>query len=291
MKKKNMVSLGIIAAMGVSVLAGCSQSNTVDDVNSAEELYEKMTEAANNLTSMTGEGKGKFDGEISVLGQKINMIMDIDMDMKESREGDDDTCYTSMEAEMNVTGLSALGSEDQNQKFSQETYVTGKKDGSQFTTYSREVGGEWTKSEISTNVKLIELFRSEMFKDAKFSKNGGKVSGKDTYKLETDVSGDMVSDLLKNLSSNISLDSLGIDFSSINASVVMYVYKDDKLPAKAEIDIKGMDSILKKALEESMGLGGVEVGVDVKEYHMDLEYKDYNSTDKIEIPKEALEAK
>ena len=290
MIRKTLMSLGMVTIIGMPVLAGCSQSNT-DDVKSAQELCNKMTEALNNTTSYETDGKMKFDSEVSVLGQKINMSMDVDMNVKSTSEGDDETVYTSMDGEMKVTGLSALGAEDESQEMNMESYTTGKKDGSQFTRYTRQKGSEWTKSEINSNQDLTNFFMTEWYKDATFSKNGGKVNGRDTYKVEMQVTGDMINELLQIYSPETDLKSLGLDFGSLNAPIVMYVYKDDKLPAKVEVDIKGIDNIMKEAMKESIGMDGIEVDVDVKEFSMNMEYKGYNTLEKIEIPKEALEAK
>lgn len=286
MKKKwVLVLLGAALAMA---LAGCGQDKKAEGnsansgkganspaaeassdqaVPTADELFQKMTEATKDLKSlaMTADSKQKITIKAGEQTQEQNI------DIQTTAELIQEPLAMVQELKMS---MGDQGSQEVKQ------YIT--EDGIYMNT-----GGTWVKVTDETMInsvkdaakqsadpaKQIEQFKS-IAGDMKVTEEGSD------YLLTANLSGDNMKELAKSLMSQSGgdtaataavLDQMNID----NFKILYYVNKESYLPSKITVEMT-MD----------MEAEGQSVSMEMK---MDSNFSKYNEIEAIEVPQEALD--
>lgn len=248
---------GMTVAVGFS--AGCKK-----------ETPDSLLKAAIKNQAEAKSVNGSMDMEMTMgmaqSGVSMEMDMNFQMDMKMTQKPDAYHLKGSM-------GMDFMGLNVDMEMYGQEN-----KEGDKFTVYSM-TDGTWQKYEeeksedVAETLASLDSFSAE---GLELEKDLVEVNGKKSYKMTGTLEGEELGE------SGI-LDAAGeemqdMDWSNVKAKISIWIYKDSKLPAALQIQVKDAPQ--------------PEDGVDayLKNLNLKMEYKEYDKIDKIEIPKEALDA-
>lgn len=290
MKKYRItVVLGmLLLAMGI--LSGCGKVTP-----------EKLIEQASANVQKVSSYKAKMD-----MGFNVSM----------EQEGQTQDMALSMDADMDVTNKPVsyhlngkLNIEQLNLSMGMEMY--GIEDEDKATTYIN-VANQWSKSEVKKekdsekekkNIDFtnLEQYLGENTKLVLADKTE-KENDKEVYVISTTLGAEYFKQFTKQLKDAVSgqLEDMGqdeelmnqfekMDFSAMNMDVKLKIYKDSKLPASISVDIKGGLNELLKSMIASFT--PEEVGVDITKCTFNITFTEFDTVEKIVVPKEALDAK
>ncbi len=296
--KKGIISLGLVAAMGVTVLAGCSSQEKVINISvpkSAQELAESVVNNMENVSSFTAVTTEVLKGDMKIMGETIGTDMDLKMDTKAYSEGKDDISYTKMEVKSTITGLEAIAPEagDSSTNAIYEMYSKGNEDDGKYTVYAKEPDSKWTKSEVNIAPDVLNgqiSLCNEVAKgraEATFTEDTEKVNRKDVYKMEIIASGDYLMNLLGGISVTGIADADTPELKALKIPVTLYIEKDTKYVAKMEIDAKEIGEQMFNQM--SGGASSVEgFSIELKDFKLETVFDSYNLVPKFEISERIL---
>ena len=303
LKKKNFILFGTAAVLAAGLLAGCGSSANTDSTTktgetttaaegtlTAESLCKEVSEKMNDIKSYSFDTKTKIDYSVAAEG--------IDMTMKMDAVMEGETVTESKESHIKFDyNASMLGQEI---KAENEAYASIADDGS-YVTYSKTEkdgeDGKWTKNESETPIDLDNIRNADIYKqiadgkiNAVLTDGNDKVNGKDVYKIETTLPGEIFEEVYSNMyggGSETSDAFSGADFSKVNAKTELYIYKDSRLPARTYMDIREYGETL---MEQAMSSGGSTQNytMSFEDFSVDMTTDNYNTIDKIVIPDEVL---
>ena len=302
MKRKSIVTMGIIAAMGVTALAGCSGETKEKPLDlsvpaNAKELAESVLANMENITSLTLDVSQKYSGDMSVSGYTMGSDVTTTMAMKQVTDGDDVTGYTDIKTKSVMSGLKAMGAstDTQEQEAEYEMYTTGKKQGGTYTNYVKTDDTDWTKYEVEVSQDLLKgqnnLFTQivEGKVKAELAKDTVKVNNKEAYEIDTEINGEMFQDLLGSMDTSQLMDLGDLELDKMTIPVTVYVYKDTKYPAKIDMDAKEFGEKLYNAMMGSM-MSSVDMKITLNEFDVEYIFDNYNSVEKFTIPQDVIDA-
>ncbi|KOR88079.1 DUF6612 family protein [Paenibacillus solani] len=235
-----------------------------DALPTAEELLQKSAEASQNLKSFAM--KGDIKQHIVVEGeekqeQNVNIVLDsqITLDPVEMMQDfvmDSPDGKVAMKQYITEDGI-YMQMDDQWMKVPQE---------------SEQEIRDGLDTDSASPEQQVEQFKS-IAKDFKVAEEG------DIYVLTADVSGDSLKELAKsmmNQANDPQMEAMMDQMELKNIHIVYGVQKDTYLPSTTDLDMTMV-----------MDAEGEKVTLDMK---MKSSYSKHNEIDKIEVPKEALNA-
>lgn len=264
-KRLAFLMAGLLLLSGA---AGCGSE-------SVQTISEDVQKNAKEVKSLMGDVD--MDLGISIGQSGISMGLDVGL------EGDWEAVKDPGAFHFNGTvNMSLL-------KFSMDMELYGVQEDEDTMILYTKVGNEWSKSESEIEKQEDKDKVKNIFEDEPdriiLDEKTEKVNGKDAFVLHTTVTGDDVKKALKTVEGVTEENLEEINLDDLEAEVVMKVYKEEKLPASLSLEIKdGLKNLNPKKSEYD-----AEVGIEKCTFTANI--KEYNNIDKIEVPKEALEAK
>ena len=291
LKKKGFIIIGTTAVLSAGILAGCGGNVTKTGTTlTAEALCKEVSEKLDDIKSYSFNTGTKVDYSVSAQGMNMTMKMDAIMEGESVTESNEAHIKLGYNATM-------LGQEIKSEN---EGYAIVDKDGN-YVTYSKTTTngetGKWVKNESDTEIDLDSMRNADVFKQiaegkikATLTDGNDKVNGKDVYKIDAVIPGEMFEEVYSNMyggGADTSDAFGGADFSKINAKTELYIYKDSHLPARTYMDIKEYGESL---IEQAMSSSGTSQNYTVSfgDFSVDMTMDDYNKIDKIVIPDEVL---
>ena len=201
--------------------------------------------------------------------KSVDGSMEMDMTMGMAQSG------VSMELDMNLR-MDLMGLNVDMEMYGQES-----ENGDKFTVYSM-TNGNWEKYEEEQDEDVAEALAnldSISAEGLELEKNLVEVKGKKAYKMTGFMEGEDLEE--SGLLNAAGEEAENLDWSNVKAKVSIWIYKDSKLPAAMQIQVKDSPQP-KDDTDDAM--------VYLKSLNLKMEYKGYDKIDKIRIPKEALNA-
>lgn len=259
--KHKWAQMMILGGLTVAVAMGTGCKKETPD-SLLKEAIKKQAEAK----SVDGSMDMDMTMGMAQSGVSMELDMNLQMDMKMTQNPDAYHLKGSMG--MDFMGLN----------MDMEMYGEENKEGDKFTVYSM-TNGTWQKYEeeksedVAETLANLDSFSAE---GLELEKDLVEVNGKKAYKMTGTIEGEELGD------SGI-LDAAGeemqdMDWSNVKAKISIWIYKDSKLPAALQIQVKD-------APQTEDGAAAY-----LKSLNLKMEYKEYDKIDKIEVPKEALDA-
>lgn len=259
--KHKWAQMMILGGLTVAVAMGTGCKKETPD-SLLKEAIKKQAEAK----SVDGSMDMDMTMGMAQSGVSMELDMNLQMDMKMTQNPDAYHLKGSMG--MDFMGLNV----------DMEMYGEENKEGDKFTVYSM-TNGTWQKYEeeksedVAETLANLDSFSAE---GLELEKDLVEVNGKKAYKMTGTIEGEELGD------SGI-LDAVGeemqdMDWSDVKAKISIWIYKDSKLPAALQIQVKD-------APQTEDGAAAY-----LKSLNLKMEYKEYDKIDKIEVPKEALDA-
>lgn len=259
--KHKWAQMMILGGLTVAVAMGTGCKKETPD-SLLKEAIKKQAEAK----SVDGSMDMDMTMGMAQSGVSMELDMNLQMDMKMTQNPDAYHLKGSM-------GMDFMGLNVDMEMYGQEN-----EDGDKFTVYSM-TDGTWQKYEeeksedVAETLANLDSFSAE---GLELEKDLVEVNGKKAYKMTGTIEGEELGD------SGI-LDAAGeemqdMDWSNVKAKISIWIYKDSKLPAALQIQVKD-------APQTEDGAAAY-----LKSLNLKMEYKEYDKIDKIEVPKEALDA-
>lgn len=254
---------GLAAVLAAGLGAGCGKKED------PETLLREMQKNTENIHS----AKCSLTMDISVEDEKDSFAVAMDMDMEMTEEpyavrGD-------CSVDMNISGMD-LGTD-------MEMYQV--KEGDEYVSYTL-MEGMWSKSTTDgIDGKDADIFEdfgkcADLFE---ITDQNVTVNGKKCYEMTGNIDGAALSSLL---GSDMMRSVSGVDLSSdelekAKIPCTIAIYKEEILPARITIDLADAANKLALGAEEDEGFS--KCGIE-------LTYLEFDSTDEITVPEEAIEA-
>ena len=242
----------------------------VMSVGCKKETPDSLLKAAikNQAEAKSVDGSMEMDMTMGMAQSGVSMEMDMNLQMDMQMTQNPDAYHLKGSMGMDFMGLN----------MDIEMYGEENKEGDKFTVYSM-TNGTWQKYEeeksedVAETLANLDSFSAE---GLELEKDLVDVNGKKSYKMTGTIEGE-------ELGESGVLDAAGeemqdMDWSNVKAKVSIWIYKDSKLPAALQIQVKD-------APQPEDGAAAY-----LKNLNLKMEYKEYDKSDKIEIPKEALDA-
>ena len=269
MRKTGLLSISGVVIAGAIILAGCSGGggdSVADDVKPVD-LAKSVVENMAKEKGYTINQGIDFQAKVSAQGVNADMKMNVELGGDVSQ---------SPKVATHLKGKTSMSLFSQSQEREMEMYIVADDSATTATMYSTSDGSTWNKTTTNlssaTSVYSPSIYQAVVDgkADATLSKKLEKINGKDAYKLEVTLNGDTLKDALAAVSAggNSVLSTSSVDLSKASIAANVYIYKDNKLPAKVDLDLKSLGSSL-------MGSLGNQSNVEVEKFEINMDFKDY----------------
>ncbi|MGI6068840.1 MAG: DUF6612 family protein [Blautia sp.] len=269
MKKRTvMASAGFCLLVSV-MLGGCGKVT-------AEKLLADAAKNAKEASSVKG------DMEMN-MGMKVGeggFSMGIDMGMSGDWEATNEPAVFHLDGKLDLSLL--------NMSFDMESYTV--REDKKAVSYTK-VADTWSKTEQELNdeeVKaagLLPVFSTDA--ELVLAEETEKVNGQEAYVITTVLTGDELKKMMESNSELLDMDEIDMDkadFSEVSADVTIKIYEKSKLPAAMTVTFTdGLEGLIKAEDDGS--------AAELNKLDVSMNFNEYDTIDKIEVPKEALEAK
>ena len=104
--------------------------------------------------------------------------------------------------------------------------------------------------------------------------------------MDVNVSGELIGEILRaagDMSGEGSSISEDLDFTGADANIVLYIYKDEMLPAAATVDCTALGNLL---IKDMLRENGVSVTTD--KFVITVDDLEYNTIDELKIPEKVI---
>ena len=268
MKKSIAIFCMLIMALGL--LAGCGASEEVTAPSLVEDAQKYADDAASTkahmLLNMTMSGES-----LQALGDSIDLGMDLDLDsVKEPMANHMTGKINTMGMDMDYEAYTVL--QDQ-----------------EVCVYSK-IMGSWTVQKTPVDEEALESFKknstSQIFsKEDKFTlqEKTEDVNGTEAYIVTGTIEGDEIKDLMASFNSampSMGMDMSKADYTGVSVDVKYAIAREDRRPVYIEMAFKGMESMMGENAD----------GVTIDNFTIRMDYLEFNTIDKIEVPQEVVDS-
>ena len=267
MRKSIAMLCALIMALGL--LAGCGAAEEVTAPSLVEDAQKYTDDAASMKTHMLLKMAMSGDSLQSV-GGSVEMNMDMDMDTVK------EPMTNHMTGKLNAMGM--------DMDYEAYTVLEDK----ELCVYSKMLGS-WTVQKTPVDEEAMETLKksstSQIFsKEDKFTlqEKTEDVDGTEAYIITGTIEGDDIKDLMASFNSampSMGMDMDKADYSGVSVDVKYAIAKEERKPVYIDMTFKGMESML----------GESAAGVTIDNFTIHMDYLEFNTVDKIEIPQEVID--
>ncbi len=276
--KKKLLSILLVLVMIFSV-SGCEKKEL-----SASDLLEKAYENCESVKNITA--KQTMQLSASAAGESINLNIDSDI------VAFSDPYKVKMEANMD---MGELGSQA-------ITMYMAEEDG-KYYTYTG-ASGMWMKQSMDKAAfdEAMNSYDSKAYLEqlvdntSTFTFNETTEDDKEVYKLDGNITGESLKNMLKTANSMSQLDSLGIDYTQAFDSisdlpVTIYIEKESGNLYKMSMDMSDFMKQVMSSMSDAAGTDeSLNTDVAIDKCDMAITYTGYDNAENFDIPEEALNA-
>ncbi len=267
-KRKQWIGLVLCVLLAAAAaLSGCGKKTT------AESLMKEVQANVEKIGSMSANMKLDMGMSVEQSGMSVDLDVNMDVDM--------DIIQEPMAAHMkgNVS-MSLMGLSVDIESYS--VVEDGKA-----VTYTKSMD-QWTRTEAELpEENQMESIQSLFDSSVAYTLNDKleKVDGKDVYVLRAKVSGDLMEDMMGEMSDSMGEMSGEMDWSKFSADVTMKIDKKTMLPVEMIMDCsEGMSELMESAA------GGSGVAAKVDSFTLTFVYTGFDNVNEIVVPEEAKSA-
>lgn len=262
-KMSKRILTALLAMMMTAALSGCGKATP-------ESLLADMAKKTSDITSSQMNMKVDIKAGGEVLGTAIDMSINMDMDVQSTI--DPEVAY--------ITGDMSMEAFGQSQDVSIESYAL--KEGEEYVSYVRQKGTEdWERSKTDQAAMAGTDWTAlkDVYESFELQKDTQKIGDQECYVLTGNLSGDLIKEIAGSAMSSMDSSGLfeGIDWSSAQIPMKLYIDKKTQYPAKMTMDL---NSMIQAAMGTEME------GFTFDTCIMEISEISYNQIKEIEIPQE-----
>lgn len=287
MKKSRIIAIFLAAVMALISLTGCSLFKPT-----AVSITKKVMKNLETVKSVKGSIKADFEGPASIEGIEFNLALNADLNMETVRDSGVSHVNGSVGTELPVFGEISLPVESYMMTRDDEAVVYASMDGENWLKLEndKENGQENAQeTEKLPNYKvMLGILQKIVSGDIKavLAEETEMKGEREVYRMDVNVSGELIGEILRaadDMSGEGSSISEDIDFTGADANIVLYVYKDEMLPAAATVDCTALGNLL---IKDMLSENGVSVTTD--KFVITVDNLEYNTIDELKIPEKVI---
>ena len=264
-------SIALLCAMlmVLGLLAGCGAAEQVTAPSLVEEA-QKYTDDADSMKTKMVLNMAMSGESLQSIGGSVEIGMDMDMDSVK------EPMANHMTGKVNAMGM--------DMDYEAYTVLEDK----ELCVYSKMLGS-WTVQKTPVDEEALENLKknstSQIFsKEENFTLQDETedVNGTEAYIITGTIEGDEIKDLMASFSSampSMGMDLSNADYSGVSVDVKYAIAKEERKPVYVDMTFKGMESMM----------GESAAGVTIDNFTIRMDYLEFNTVDKIEIPQEVID--
>lgn len=265
----------LTGALVLSSLSGCGKETP-------EDILKEMANNTKEATSFAGNMDMNMAVDLSQSGVSMGVELGVSGDMEVVN--DPAAFHFDGEVYFNMMNLS----------MDMEMY--GVEEDQVLHLYTK-VADQWTHAEQSleeANKAQEEMDMSKISSDIlskmTMEEETKKEKDREQYIFHTVLTGEELNKWLSNMEEISKEDLEEVGLSELDVDVELAVDKEKKLPAGFTLDLnESLQKVLDQAMEELTEASGQELSAKISNCALVLEFQDFNTIEKIEVPKEALD--
>ena len=281
MKKSRILASLLAIVIAAAALAGCSFLKPT-----AIGLIRKMAGNMDKVTSVKSSIVIEYDGSVNTGFGNLDIGLDADLDMESAKSTG--VSHVSGTLSGSLFGLSLdmpVESYMQTQENALTTYtsVDGRNWIRKTTDPGDNAGAQNFKLDGKTILAILTKIKDKEI-TADLAEETEKIGDRDAYRIDIMVKGDLIGELIRASAASGREQAQAlqdIDFSGADVNVVLYIYKDDNMPARVQADCTALGGIL---IQEQIREEGLDLST--ARFVVTVDFTEFNTIDSLEIPEE-----
>ena len=281
MKKSRILASLLAIVIAAAALAGCSFLKPT-----AIGLIRKMAGNMDKVTSVKSSIVIEYDGSVNTGFGNLDIGLDADLDMESAKSTG--VSHVSGTLSGSLFGLSLdmpVESYMQTQENALTTYtsVDGRNWIRKTTDPGDNAGAQNFKLDGKTILAILTKIKDKEI-TADLAEETEKIGDRDAYRIDIMVKGDLIGELIRASAASGREQAQAlqdIDFSGADVNVVLYIYRDDNMPARVQADCTALGGIL---IQEQIREEGLDLSTE--RFVVTVDFTEFNTIDSLEIPEE-----
>ena len=287
MKKSRISAIFLAAVVALTSLTGCSLFKPT-----AVSITKKVMKNLETVKSVKGNIKANYEGPASIEGIEFDLALNADLEMEAVRESGVGHVKGSVGTKIPIIGEVSLPVESYMQNGEDEAVVYASMDGENWMKLQndeeKEQETEQEKEKLQDYKVMFGILQKIVSGDIKavLAEETEMRGGREVYRMDVNVSGELIGEILRaadDMSGEGSSILEDLDFTGADANIVLYVYKDEMLPAAATVDCTALGNLL---IGDMLRENGVSVTAD--KFVITVDDLEYNTIDELKIPEKVI---
>lgn len=283
MKKSRIIAIFLAAVMALISLTGCSLFKPT-----AVSITKKVMKNLETVKSVKGSIRADYEGPASIEGIEFNLALNADLNMETVRDSGVSHVKGSVGTELPVFGEISLPVESYMMTRDDEAVVYASMDGENWLKLENDKENAQKTEKLPNYKVMLGILQKIVSGDIKavLAEETEMRGEREVYRMDVNVSGELIGEILRaadEMSGEGSSISEDLDFTGADANIVLYVYKDEMLPAAATVDCTALGSLL---IKDMLRENGVSVTTD--KFVITVDDLEYNTIDELKIPEKVI---
>ena len=283
MKKSRIIAIFLAAVMALISLTGCSLFKPT-----AVSITKKVMKNLETVKSVKGSIRADYEGPASIEGIEFNLALNADLNMETVRDSGVSHVKGSVGTELPVFGEISLPVESYMMTRDDEAVVYASMDGENWLKLENDKENAQETEKLPNYKVMLGILQKIVSGDIKavLAEETEMRGEREVYRMDVNVSGELIGEILRaadEKSGEGSSISEDLDFTGADANIVLYVYKDEMLPAAATVDCTALGSLLIKDMLKENG-----VSVTTDKFVITVDDLEYNTIDELKIPEKVI---
>ena len=283
MKKSRIIAIFLAAVVALSSLTGCSLFKPT-----AVSITKKVMKNLETVKSVKGNIRADYEGPASVEGIEFNLALNADLQMETVKDSGVSHVKGSVGTELPVFGEISLPVESYMQTGDDEAVVYASMDGENWLKLENDEENEQKTEKLPDYKVMFGILQKIVSGDIKavLAEETEMRGEREVYRMDINVSGELIGEILRaadDMSGEGSSISEDLDFTGADANIVLYVFKDEMLPAAATVDCTALGNLL---IKDMLSENGVSVTTD--KFVITVDDLEYNTIDELKIPEKVI---
>lgn len=293
MKGKKILTVVLAAAAAIAIVVGGLALAGFFKLTPMKLARKSIKELA-KVQSFDSDISIEYEGTIDFLGSDVEFTLNADCDLKGVTKTGTGHVNGTLSTKLPLLGEISIPVEGYQQ------YLD---DG--MLTYTRFNQSDWLRSKVEPAQASAENARFDLdYKmvlgimqkissgeiKADLAEETETLHGQEVYRMDISITGDLLNQILMTVSKAQGENSAvpdDFDISDGDAAIVLYTYKESKLPAKIVIDCTALGrAVIRNLLRNNAS--GESVSTGTNRFVITADIRDYNTIDEITIPEEVV---
>ena len=283
MKKSRIIAIFLAAVVALTSLTGCSLFKPT-----AVSITKKVMKNLETVKSVKGNIRADYEGPASAEGIEFDLALNAET----VRDSGVSHVKGSVGTKFPIIGEISLPVESYMQTRDDEAVVYASMDGENWLKLQNDKENEQENGQETEKLPdykvMLGILQKIVSGDVKavLAEETEMKGEREVYRMDVNVSGELIGEILRaagDMSGEGSSISEDLDFTGADANIVLYIYKDEMLPAAATVDCTALGNLL---IKDMLRENGVSVTTD--KFVITVDDLEYNTIDELKIPEKVI---